>query len=218
MRIDVRRARLAEAHRQRRGKDVEAAIALKDQEPIASLWAGHCINEALPDHALVVWELITHRRVMERYLDRRVPGQTLRSFGGLGQGLPNALGVKTANPDKLVVCLIGDGAFNYNPVLACYGYAQEHRLPFLTIILNNHMYRSQQGSIDRAYPDGFGREYGPKFATGIRPHPDYDKIVEAFGGWGVTVTKPGDVVPVLRQAIGKVEGGQPALVDILLNE
>lgn len=218
VRIDVRRQRLAELHRQRRAKDLEAALELKDQEPIGSLWAAHAIGEALPDHALVVWELITHRRVMERYLERRVPGQLLRSFGGLGQGLPNALGVKTANPDRLVVCLIGDGAFNYNPVPSCYGYAQEHGLPFLTIILNNHMYKSQQGSLDRAYPDGFGKTYGPKFATGIGPHPDYYKICEAFGGWGTTVTKPDEIVPTLQQAIGKVEGGQSALVDILLNE
>ncbi len=148
-RINARRQRLSEAHRKRRAQLAEAALAAKDREPIASVWAAHAINQAIPDHALIVTELITHRRVIELYLERREPGRTLQSFGGLGQGLPNALGVKTANPDRLVVCLLGDGAFNYNPVLACYGYAQEHALPFLTIILNNQMYRSQQGSMTR---------------------------------------------------------------------
>ncbi|MDA1174682.1 MAG: thiamine pyrophosphate-binding protein [Chloroflexi bacterium] len=216
--IEARRTTLTAAHKARRSEMTEAALALKDQEPISSLWAAHDINDAIPDHALVVWELITHRRLMERYLDRRTPGETLRSFGGLGQGLPNALGVKTANPDRLVVCLIGDGAFNYNPVLACYGYAQQHNQPFLTIIMNNLMYKSQQGSINRTYPDGVGKDLGPSFITGITPHPDYPKLVEAFGGWGALVTKPDQIIPVLKEAIAKVEAGQSALVDILLNE
>jgi acetolactate synthase I/II/III large subunit len=217
-RIEARRERLTAAHKARRSEVTEAALAAKDEDPISPLWAGHAINEAIPDHALLVWELITHRTVMERYLDRRVPGEMLKSFGGLGQGLPNALGVKTANPDRLVVCLIGDGAFNYNPVLACYGYAQQHGQPFLTIILNNLMYRSQQGSIDRTYPEGVGKDLGPSFITGITPHPDYPKLVEAFGGWGALVTKPDQIVPVLQEAIAKVEAGQSALVDILLKQ
>ena len=217
-RIEARRSALADAHRRAREAATEAALAAKDQVPIAPKYMAHVLNDALPDHALVVWELITHRRVIEDYLERRVPGETLRSFGGLGQGLPNAAGVKTANPDRLVVCLIGDGAFNYNPVLACFGYAQEHDLPFLTIILNNQMYLSQQGAIDRMYPDGFGREYGPKFATGIHPHPDYPKLVEAFGGWGALVEKPADIAPTVAEAIRQVESGRSALVDILLAE
>ncbi len=217
-RVEARRSTLTDAHRKRRERATEAALAAKDQVPIASKYASHVLNDVIPDHALVVWELITHRRVIEDYLERRVPGETLRSVGGLGQGLPNAVGVKTANPDRLVVCLIGDGAFNYNPVLACFGYAQEHDLPYLTIILNNHMYLSQQNAIDRFYPDGFGKEYGPKFATGIGPHPDYPKLVEAFGGWGAVVDKPADIAPTIAEAIRQVESGRAALVDILLAE
>lgn len=217
-RIEARRSTLADAHKKRRDEATEKALAAKDQEPIAPAFMAHTLSDAIPDHSLVVWELITHRRVIEDYLERRVPGETLHSFGGLGQGLPNAAGVKAANPDRLVVCLIGDGAFNYNPELACFGYAQEHNLPYLTIILDNKMYQSQQNSIDRSYPDGFGKEYGPLFATGIGPHPDYPKLVEAFGGWGAIVEKPADLAPTIAEAIRQVESGRSALVDIMLSE
>jgi acetolactate synthase-1/2/3 large subunit len=176
------------------------------------------INQVIPDHAMVVTELITHRGFIEKYRERRTPGATLQAFSGLGQGLTNAVGVKTAHPDNLVVAIMGDGAFNYNPVPSAYGFAQQHGLPFLTIILNNLMYQSQQNSINRSYPEGFGKEIGPTFATGITPHPDYAKLVEAFGGWGAAVTKPDQVAPTLEEAVRRVQAGQSALVDLLLAE
>jgi acetolactate synthase-1/2/3 large subunit len=217
-RIEARRATLIAAHNARRAALTEKALAEKNNDPISPSWAAHAINEVIPDHALLVTELITHRGYIERYFERRTPGTSLQAFAGLGQGLTNAAGVKTANPDSLVVAIMGDGAFNYNPVPSAYGYAQQHDLPFLTILLNNLMYQSQQNSINRWYPEGFGKETGPTFATGITPHPDYPKLVEAFGGWGATVTKPDQVIPVLEEAVRRVQGGQSALVDILLAE
>ena len=217
-RIDARRATLAAAHDARRAALTEAALAAKDNDPISPAWAAHAINQAIPDHALLVTELITHRGYIEKYRERRTPGATLQAFSGLGQGLTNAVGVKTANPDSLVVAIMGDGAFNYNPIPAAYGYAQQHDLPLLSIILNNLMYQSQQNSINRSFPEGFGKTVGPTFATGITPQPDYPKLVEAFGGWGVTVTKPDQVIPMLEEAVRRVQGGQSVLVDILLAE
>src|SRR6266480_1795118 len=49
----------------------------------------------------------------------------------------SALGVKAAHPERPVVALIGDGSFNYNPVTAAFGAAQEHRLPILIVLFNN---------------------------------------------------------------------------------
>jgi hypothetical protein len=43
-------------------------------------------------------------------------------------------------------------------------------------------------------------------------------LLEAFGGWYKLVTKPDPIIPVLKEAIAKVEADQSALVDILLNE
>lgn len=217
-RIKARRATLAAAHDSRRTQLTEKALAEKDNNPISPSWAAHVINQVIPDHAMVVTELITHRGFIEKYRERRTPGATLQAFSGLGQGLTNAVGVKTAHPDNLVVAIMGDGAFNYNPVPAAYGFAQQHGLPFLTIILNNHMYQSQQNSINRSYPEGFGKEIGPTFATGITPHPDYAKLVEAFGGWGAAVTKPDQIAPTLEEAVRHVQAGQSALVDLLLAE
>ena len=70
-------------------------------------------------------------------------------------GLATALGVKAANPKRPVICLIGDGSFNYDPAPAAFGAAQEHNLPFLTIMFNNQGYLSQKSGIPKYYPDGW---------------------------------------------------------------
>ena len=107
--------------------------------------------------------------------------------------------------------------FNYNPVPSCYGMCQEQGRPILTILVNNLMYQSQQNSLDHMYPEGYGREIGPTFATGIAPRPDYAKLVEAFGGWGTAIDKPEELAPAIKQGIQTVLAGKPALVDILLS-
>jgi thiamine pyrophosphate-dependent acetolactate synthase large subunit-like protein len=93
---------------------------------------------------MVVEETITHRLAVHRYLDNLTPGSFFNGcIGGLGTGLATALGVKAANPKRPVICLIGDGSFNYDPAPAAFGAAQEHNLPFLTIMFNNQGYLSQ---------------------------------------------------------------------------
>ena len=107
-------------------------------------WVAHEVSQVLPADVMVVEETITHRLAVHRYLDNLKPGSYFAGcVGGLGTGLSTALGVKAANPKRPVVCLIGDGSFNYDPVPAVYGAAQEHNLPFLTIMFNNQGYLSE---------------------------------------------------------------------------
>src|SRR5439155_671976 len=70
-------------------------------------------------------------------------------------GLPTALGIKAAHPERAVVALIGDGSFNYNPVTAAFGAAQEHRLPILIVLFNNSGYLSQKSGVPQHYPEGW---------------------------------------------------------------
>ncbi len=214
---DERAARLHQEHRQRMDKLQEDALASKDASPVDPHWLGYALNEALPDDAIIVHEMIVHRRIVDSYWERRHPGGYMKSYGGLGQGLSNALGMKLAHPDRLVVAALGDGAFNYNPVPSCYGLCQQYGMPILTVIFNNGGYSSQQGSLNTMYPGGFGEKAGKEMITGIAPRPDYPKLVEAFGGWGEAVNRPEEVAPAIKRGIQAVKEGKPALVDVLLS-
>ncbi len=215
--LKTRASSLQATHQQRHTNVREEALSARESYPIEPAWLCYALNETIPDDAIVVAELIVHRRVLDRYLERTRPGSYMRSFGGLGQGLPNALGMKLAHRDRLVVALVGDGSFNYNPVLACYGMCQEYSLPILTVIFNNDGYVSQQRHLEEFYPEGFGaRGGGQNLATIIRPRPDYPKLIEAFGGWGRAISHPQEIIPAIRKGIEEVQDGRPALVDVSL--
>jgi acetolactate synthase-1/2/3 large subunit len=214
---EERAARLHDNHLRSREAVRREALAANDATPIDPRWLCHVFNEVVPADAVVVNELIVHRAVLDRHLERSRARSYMRSFGGLGQGLPNALGMKLAMPDQLVVAVVGDGSFNYNPVVACFGLCQERRMPILTVIFNNHGYASMQGGLAHHYPDGYGAKGGGReLATSIMPRPDYAKLVEAFGGWGQAVDHPAEIVPALQQGIKAVQEGMPALVDVSL--
>ena len=104
------------------------AIGRKEQKPIDTRWVTYELSQILPPDAMVVEETITHRLSIHRYLDMLKPGSFFAGcIGGLGTGTGTALGVKAAFPKRPVLCLIGGGAFNYDPGLAALGVCQEYQ-------------------------------------------------------------------------------------------
>ena len=95
-----------------------------DRNPSILAGSPMSLHRSPPD-ALVVEETITHRLSIHRYLDMLKPGSFFAGcIGGLGTGTGTALGVKAAFPKRPVLCLIGDGAFNYDPGLAALEFAR----------------------------------------------------------------------------------------------
>ena len=195
----------------------EEALALANQKPMDTRWVAHEVSQVLPADAMVVEETITHRLAIHRYFDALKPGSFFAGcVGGLGTGLSTALGVKSANPKRPVICVIGDGSFNYDPVPAVYGAAQEHNLPFLTIMFNNQGYLSQKSGIPKYYPDGWAVKSKNFSGLHIAPCPEYAQIVKAFEGYGEKVEDPGEVRKAVERGLRAVAGGQVALLDIRL--
>ncbi len=201
----------------RRKKWREEAEALSKQKPMDTRWVAHEISKVLPSDALVVEETITHRTAVHRYLDNIQPGSFFAGcVGGLGTGLATALGVKAAHPKRPVICLIGDGSFNYDPVPAAFGAAQEHSLPFLIIMFNNQGYLSQKSGIPKYYPQGWAVKTNNFSGLHIVPCPEYSTIVKAFDGYGEKVEEPAEVRKAIERGLKAVAGGQSALIDVRL--
>ena len=159
--------------------------------PIDPRWLCHVLNSVLPDGAAVVEETITHRGPIVSLLDRLSPGRYFGAeSGGLGLGMGIALGLKCVSPDKSVVTLIGDGTFNYNPVLAALGFSQEYGRPTVTVIMNNAGYLSMKRGVTALYPHGFAARTNSFFGWPIQPNPKYAAIAQAFDAYGETVEDP----------------------------
>jgi acetolactate synthase-1/2/3 large subunit len=210
-------------HKRLRLKWKNEALDVKENTPIDPRWLCHCINEVIDEKTIVVHETVMTAGVIDKYIERnRVNPDTCFTGAGavgseLGQGLGVALGVKLANPSKTVLALEGDGSFNYNPVLACFGLAQEYSLPFLTILFNNQSYAAmkQHGTY---YPEGWSKGTNTYYGVFQKPKPDYEKTVQAFNGYTETIMDPSEVKHALYRAFNQVKNGNLTLLDIILGK
>src|SRR5262245_5114444 len=200
-----------EALTARIGNRGQSPISLRRSRPQAAegmnnAWIAEQLNSVLPKDAVVVNETITHRLELNRRLTRLSPGGFYEaSFGGLGMGLSLALGVKHTEPRRPVIATIGDGAFHYNPVVACFGASQELELPITVVLFDNAGYLSQKNDVVNHYPQGWAVRSGRFAGTAITPRPEYAKLAEAYGGYGEKVTSAREVAAALQRGLEQAQ-------------
>jgi benzoylformate decarboxylase len=116
------------------------ARALVEQTPVAPLALLNAIGEMLPQDAVVIDETVSSGAGI-RSLIRSDDPQSFFGLrgGGIGWGLPAALGVKLALPDRPVLALVGDGSAMYT-CQALWTAAHE-RIAVVFVIFNNTSYR-----------------------------------------------------------------------------
>lgn len=196
---------------------VKERDAARSGERIQAAYLFDALHGLLPDRSVIVDEIIAQVPAMIRQLFRERDFTHIRGWAGaLGTGLPTALGVKLGRPNDVVVCVIGDGAFNYNPILACLGLAQQYRVPVLVIICNNQGYVSQEWNLYKYFPSGYALRDNNPYGRVIEPTPDYAALAPAFGGYGECISQPAELEPAIRRALAAVQGGQLALLDVRL--
>jgi acetolactate synthase I/II/III large subunit len=203
-----------------RARGIEEARQLSSQATdfvsVAELFKA--LQDALPDDAICVDEITSQVPPMIQFLYARKHFEQYRGWAGaLGTGLGTALGVKVARPQQVVVCIIGDGAWHYNPVAAALGFAQEYGVPLLIVLCNNRQYGSQTWNIRKYYPDGAAVREQNFVGNVIEPTPDYVKQAESYGGTGERVQKSDELRPALQHALEAVTSGRTFLLDVIVN-
>jgi benzoylformate decarboxylase len=124
----------------RRAILVEEISKNKDRSPIDPDWLALTVIDAMPDNGILVDEGLTssrHINALRPHRDRY--GYHALASGGIGWGLPAAVGVSLANPDRPVVCFSGDGSAMYS--IQALWTAAHHKLPLTVVIVNNGGYR-----------------------------------------------------------------------------
>ena len=106
-------------------------------QPLALLEA---IGAMLPKDAVVIEEVLSSAPGARSLINSDDPQSffALRG-GGIGWGLPAAIGAKLALPDRPVVALIGDGSAMYT--VQALWTAAHYKLPVIWVIFNNTSYR-----------------------------------------------------------------------------
>jgi benzoylformate decarboxylase len=129
-----------EAIKQDLGAFRAKARALAGKKPVQPLALLEAIGAMLPNDAVVIEEILSSapgaRSLINSNDEQSFFG--LRG-GGIGWGLPAAIGAKLALPDRPVVALVGDGSAMYT--IQGLWTAARYRLPIVWVIFNNTSYR-----------------------------------------------------------------------------
>ena len=212
-RIDARRKRVAATHQKMLNRLAERLEQQRNASPIHPAWINHCINRVKNDDTIVLKEALTP----SEQLSFTKPGTyySLGQGGALGWSLGTALGFKAGAPDKLVICAVGDGSYMFGNPLAAHYVGKAEKLPTLTIVYNNEMWNAVRRNTRDVYPDGYAARSNREPLTYFEPGTHYEKTIEAFDGYGETVSLAADLPKALDRALERVASGQQALLNVV---
>ncbi|MFG1706660.1 thiamine pyrophosphate-dependent enzyme [Nonomuraea sp. M3C6] len=186
--------------------DMEA-LENPDRDPIAPQYAMSVIDDLAADDAILTCDSGTIATWAARHWTIRGGREFYLSgtLASMAPGLPYAVAMQHAFPERQVIAYVGDGGFSM--LMAEFLTAAQHRLPIKVFVNNNNsLGQILWEQMVLGYP-----EHGVRYNT---PEPDYSVWARACGGFGAKVTKSGDVAPAIRQALAH-DG--PALVDVDVN-
>jgi len=124
----------------------------------------------------------------------------------MGLGVAGAIGAKLAKPERQVVCVTGDGAFQmFTGELST---AVQYNAPVTWCVMNNFCLGWIKYDEELAY----GRYSGVDFEV----QPDFVKIAEAHQCYGERVEKPRQVREALKSAVKANAEGLPAVLDFIV--
>jgi benzoylformate decarboxylase len=176
--------------------------------PMPALTLVHEVARAAPDDVVVVDEAISSTAGIREFFRCA----DARSFfglrgGGIGWGLPAALGVKLALPGRPVVALIGDGSAMYTNQ-ALWTAAREG-IAVVYVIVNNASYRILKQRTHAL--KGFSAEDDVYVGMDLdRPVIDFIGLARSLGMPGERVDKAAEVGGALARGLGS---GGPYLID-----
>jgi len=138
--------------------------------------------------------------------------------GGVGYGSPAAVGAALANKKygRLSINIQNDGDMMYAPGVLW--TAAHHRIPLLNIMNNNRAYHQEVMHLQRmACRHNRDLTTAPIGNVITDPNIDYAKLAQSLGWYAEgPITDPKEVGPALQRAIARVEAGQPALLDTVM--
>jgi benzoylformate decarboxylase len=185
------------------------ADAVAERRPIHPLALMQTIGRLLPADAVVIDETVSSGNGLRRFLQ----SDDAQSFfglrgGGIGWGLPAAIGVKLALPDRPVVALIGDGSAMYT-IQGLWTAAREN-LKMVFVIINNYSYRILKQRTNAM--KGLAAQADNYVAMDLdKPRVDFVQVARGLGLTAHRVTALSDLGDVLEAALSK---HGPTLIDV----
>ncbi|MFW6067007.1 MAG: thiamine pyrophosphate-binding protein [Myxococcota bacterium] len=213
-RLEARRAWIAEigAQKKKLGEERDMAL-LSDTDPMHPAHVPHVARRVFGDDALAVIDGGNTAVWATMFLSAPRANSVFSTFkfGMLGAGAGQALGVKSAHPDRPVYCITGDGAMGMH--VQEIETAVREELPVVFIVLCDR----QWGMVKLTQQFGLG---AVREVLGVRGEHTinadlneirFDDVARAMGAHGERVSAPSELEPTLRRAL---ETGRTAVVHV----
>ena len=192
--------------------DLKGDSAVRDIQNLPDdghLYAAHVINDLwrmTNGNAIVVTDVGQHQMWEAQYY-RHDTSRSLITSGGLGTmgfALPAAIGAKVGRPDAEVWVVVGDGGFQMT--LCELATMVQEEIDVKVAVINN----GYLGMVRQWQEFFYQRRYAATPITG----PNIEKLAEAYGVWGATVSTRAEVGPAVTTA--RKERG--ALIDFRVEQ
>lgn len=190
--------------------DFEAtALDRYDASPIHPMAAAHALLRAVPAETPVVDEAITTGTYVRGFVANTTP----RSYffargGGLGWGMPAAVGVSLARDKAPTLCVVGDGSAMYSP--QALWTAAHHRTPVVFAVVDNRQYLILKRALEGRKDEAARRQsfIGMDMAD---PPVDFVALAQSMGVPAARVDKASDIAGAVEAALAR-QG--PTLLEI----
>ena len=188
------------------------ARGLAGEVPVQPLALLEAIGEMLPKDAVVIEEALSSAPGIRQLIKSDDPQSYfgLRG-GGIGWGLPAAIGVKLALPDRPVVALIGDGSAMYT--CQALWTAAHDKIAVVFVILNNTSYRILKQRLHglRGLAEQVDNYVGMEL---VNPAVDFVGLARSLGIAAERARTVHEATDLLKQGLAS---GAPMLIDVTLD-
>lgn len=181
--------------------DEEADVFIKPQQAI------EYIGKITNGEAVVTTDVGQHQMWAAQFYPFKHDNQLVTSggLGTMGFGIPSAIGAKLAQPDKTVVCFVGDGGFQMtNQEMAI---LNEYGLDIKIVLINN----GTLGMVKQWQDKFFKQRFSHSVFNG---QPDFQQLSEAYGVKAFLVDDPKTLEADLDAAFAH-KG--PALIEVRIS-
>ena len=178
----------------------------EDTNSLKPQWVIARTGELLGDSALISTDVGQHQMWTAQFYPFNYPRQFMTSggLGTMGVGLPYAMGVKRANPDKISVNFTGDGSImmNIQEIITC----TQYNLPHINIILNNNYLGMVRQWQTRFYEDRLSE-------TILETQANFQMLCESMGGVGYKVHTKEEFDQALKDAVAS---NKTAIIEVIV--
>lgn len=198
-----------------RAQQITHDARVRGEVPMHASAFMEALSRHLPAGAIIFDEALTTSPALTRYIPPTQPDTFFQTRGGsLGVGIPGALGLKLAKPDKTVVGFTGDGGSMYT--IQALWTAARYNIGAKFVICNNQSYMLLKQNIMQYWRDQVGvpvHEFPTSFDLD-NPVVDFATLARSMGVPGICVNHPDQCEDAVRQML---ETDGPFLVDMVIS-